>query len=141
MELLLNLVWLTIALAAAGVFHIRWQRNRRQGDPLTSRGWIALACVLVFLFFAISLTDDLHPELVMAEDSSWTRRNLPAVHGGAHCLSMSQYGPARSSAAELPILNSLPEIPFSSLEDGQQATALEPLIRTRSGRDPPLAVL
>jgi len=76
MELLLNLVWLAVALAGFGLWWTRWSRASRDGGtqwgPLRSA--IGLSCVLVLLFFAISLTDDLHAVPALAEDTRSTRR-------------------------------------------------------------------
>jgi hypothetical protein len=140
MELLLNLVWLVIALAAIGAFRMRPGRDRRARDSQPQKAWIALACILVLLFFAISLTDDLHPELVMMEDSSWTRRHSPVLHGGsAHSSGANDC--AHALVAELPGFNSLPPIALSDLAADEEATPLEPAVRAISDRGPPLLLL
>jgi hypothetical protein len=83
MELFLNILWVLIAVAGVGVWRVRWQRQSRIRRPEAWREWTAVACVLVVLFFAVSLTDDLHAELVFLEDCSTSRRYtncLDCVH-------------------------------------------------------------
>jgi len=67
MELLLNVFWLLLALTSVGVWRLKWSRGGRRESL---RGAIGLCCVLVLLFFAISLTDDLHEIPAVAEDTS-----------------------------------------------------------------------
>lgn len=77
MELFLNVVWLLVALAAIGYCWHRWSSPEgvAEGATLCQR-WVTLGCGLVLLFFVISLTDDLHPELASLEDSSSSKRVL-----------------------------------------------------------------
>src|SRR5579863_9517469 len=78
MELLLNLVWLVIALAA--IFLLRGNSRCRKGPSL--REWIALATFLFLLFPVISLTDDLHPEIALAEAATGKKHfQLLRAHG------------------------------------------------------------
>jgi len=73
MELLLNVFWLLLALTSVGVWRLKWSRGGRRESL---RGAIGLCCVLVLLFFAISLTDDLHEIPAVAEDTSSPCRPL-----------------------------------------------------------------
>lgn len=77
MELLLNLLWVGMALLAFCVF----LRNRTAASQLPSvpygRALLALACVLVLLFPFVSASDDLHPSQAVLEDA--TRRMQQAV--------------------------------------------------------------
>jgi len=78
MELLLNLFWLLVALAGIGLWWTRWSpanRSRRRW-PESLRSAVGLCCVLVLLFFAISLTDDLQQVPAIAEDSRTPRGPL-----------------------------------------------------------------
>src|SRR6185437_9246063 len=78
MEFVLNIVWLALALTATSYFGLQWHRagRRCRNERATWRNWVALCCVLVLLFFIISLTDDLHPELSNFEDGSSSRRAM-----------------------------------------------------------------
>lgn len=85
MELFLNLAWLAIALGSlawwwrrtVGVSH-HPHRRREALFPL-----LALVCALAVFFPVISVTDDLHAELAVMEDSSAWRRSGTFV-GGNH---------------------------------------------------------
>jgi hypothetical protein len=79
MESFLNILWVAIAAVAFGLWRTRWlhDRSERRRDPL--REWTAFACALVLLFFAVSLTDDLHSELVIFDECNASRRNSLAL--------------------------------------------------------------
>ena len=72
MEVLLNTIWLLVAIGA----FLLWRPERsRKARPSprprqTLSQFLALACALVLLFPVISLTDDLHAEQAAMEDSS-----------------------------------------------------------------------
>jgi|SRR5579871_944925 len=79
MESSLNIIWLLVAIGLVLVWRERWiaQRSHTQRRPMAE--WAALGCVLVFLFFAISLTDDLHQSVVVSDDVSSHRRQSPIL--------------------------------------------------------------
>lgn len=70
MELLLNLVWVLIA-AAALCWHLR-SAPKDGKQFLLALG--ALCCALLLLFPTISVSDDLHVQAIVTEDSSPTKR-------------------------------------------------------------------
>jgi hypothetical protein len=78
MELLLNILWMTLAVPAAWL----WLRDpacarssRRMGRM---RPMLLLGCVLVLLFPVVSATDDLHAMRPELEESSLSKRTLKA---------------------------------------------------------------
>ncbi len=73
MESFLNLLWLLLALLSFGLWRMKWCRGVWAES---FRGAVGLSCVLVLLFFAISLTDDLHEVPALAEDTSSPCRPL-----------------------------------------------------------------
>ena len=83
MELLLNIVWLLIA-GSALYWHLR-SAVRDRKPFLLALG--ALCCALLLLFPAISISDDLHFEAVLSEDSSPTKRIASTV---AHVVPVQQ---------------------------------------------------
>ncbi|MFZ0820747.1 MAG: hypothetical protein WAM91_11810 [Candidatus Acidiferrales bacterium] len=87
-EALLNLAWLVIAIATICVFRGVWRKRK----ATTLLEWVALGTFLFLLFPVISLTDDLHPELVLAEASTSKK----------HFLISSARGPATQSHASGP---------------------------------------
>lgn len=117
MELLLNLLWVTLALATTVIWRTRWARlplcTRR--SPLQQ--WTALGCELLFLFFAISMSDDLRAETVFTEDA----RQRPLVvsicldHSSHHGLVPYAGGgpmlPDRGDVGLLPVFQGLSSDP------------------------------
>lgn len=107
-ELLLNVLWLLVALAAIGYCWGHWPGAESEAQLHNDRfrKWVALACGLILLFFVISLTDDLHPELIALEDSSRSKRVLVGwanLHGAGN----SAKAVANHPSAILPDLPSL----------------------------------
>jgi len=70
MEFALNLVWLVLAIASVSLWSILWRRaffvRSRRADAFRSA--IGLLCVLLFMFYAISLSDDLYEMTVVVEE-------------------------------------------------------------------------
>ncbi|MGH9712518.1 MAG: hypothetical protein ACRD5M_04370 [Candidatus Acidiferrales bacterium] len=84
MESFLNILWLLIAVATITLWRMRWigQRHVVSRRPLLE--WTALACALVLLFFAVSLTDDLHSDVMLADDCFTGRRHTICAHSSQH---------------------------------------------------------
>lgn len=81
MELMLNLVWLTLALPAI------WMWRHESVCPADGcrlnriRPFLLLSCVLVLLFPVISATDDLHAMRQEIEESSSSKRMVKQAVG------------------------------------------------------------
>jgi hypothetical protein len=76
MELLLNLVWLTLALPAIWIWrHEPASVGHSRGHSRLGSSLI-LMCVLVLLFPVVSATDDLHPMRTEMEESSPFKRTV-----------------------------------------------------------------
>ena len=92
MELFLNLLWLLIALTALVAWRWEWKRHEcgRLHQPWEQ--WTAFACALVFLFFAVSLSDDLRAATILADDCTLGRHHSLswncgcAAHGDGHAV-------------------------------------------------------
>lgn len=133
MELLLNVVWITISLGVLCAF----MSSRRSPTWVAHipyvKALLALACGLMLLFPVISASDDLHPVQAVLEDAS--KRVQQAV---------GSVSPARASSP-LSILPSLLAIylffAFSALRPWRpQTLAVRTLNRDRvppDGRAPP----
>src|SRR5580698_6948388 len=83
MELLLNLVWVLLALPAY------WVWRRGAGARLARRVsslqcLLALGCGLVLLFPVISATDDLHAVRAEMEESSSSKRTVRQAGSDRH---------------------------------------------------------
>src|SRR2546426_1953964 len=88
MELLLNVFWFLLALLGIGLWWARRSRasqNRVEPRQLL-REAVSLGCVLVLLFFAISLTDDLHAVPAIAEESRSSRDRKSTRLNSSHLV-------------------------------------------------------
>jgi hypothetical protein len=138
MELLLNLVWLLMALPAYWL----WRRgaDARAARRITALQFLlALGCVLVLLFPVISATDDLHAMRAEMEESANSKH------------AMRQAGSERNSAW-VNRLQGPPALPASAVEAPLPkvgllelwVSSLAPLTRPsdlRAGRAPPHSFL
>jgi len=88
MELLLNLVWLLMAAGVLWTWRTRWVHQRQRRIGVSLREWTAVSVALILLFFAVSMSDDLHMEMALFEDSATSRRSsshsIEAQHPTAH---------------------------------------------------------
>lgn len=91
MELLLNFLW--FALAAAGLSALLHARHR---DAQNGRRFFvalfALVCAAALLFPAISITDDLHFNAFVVEDSTATKRSANAIAQAAPVAAVEWFG-------------------------------------------------
>jgi hypothetical protein len=113
MELLLNLLWVLIALATFVWWHRRVAATRRSLGRKWARAveMAALISALAILFPVISLTDDLHAEQFVMEDSNASRKNLKRFTAGG--------------GASVVKLHHQPAILFSALTPSGAAVFLE----------------
>jgi hypothetical protein len=74
MELLLNLLWLMLALPAVLIWRHDLTSARAAGRFSRSRSIVLLCCLLALLFPIVSATDDLHPLRIEIEESSASKR-------------------------------------------------------------------
>ena len=95
METILNLVWLGVTVAVLWLWHFRWKGARRKPGHDVRLEAVAMICILALLFPVISLTDDLHPEVIPVEASASKRSLslLAAQHarGNAHMATHQQF--------------------------------------------------
>ena len=137
MELLLNLAWLVISIVAILLLRGNWRR--RKGPTL--REWMALATFLFLLFPVISLTDDLHPEIALAEAATGKKHfQLLRAHG-PDSQPQSSHAPGVRAAI---FVNSF--LPALELESAGQFSLDVPIVsnapaKAISGRSPPSFLL
>ena len=84
METILNLVWLAVTVAAIWLWQFRWTVSRRNPTHSTRMEAAAMVCVLALLFPVISLTDDLHPEIMVVDAASGKRNACLIVANAPH---------------------------------------------------------
>jgi beta-lactamase regulating signal transducer with metallopeptidase domain len=87
MELLLNLIWVVLAVSAL----YAW--SRRRNHPQSRPHLIALICLLALLFPVISATDDLNAMRSEMEDSSPSKRSLKQAATGKTAWQQTIHNP------------------------------------------------
>jgi hypothetical protein len=93
LETTLNLIWLAVTLVALWLWRFRWTGGRRAPGHNVRLEAVAMVCILALLFPVISLTDDLHPEVIPVDATS-SKRALCLLaaqnaHGGHARISSS----------------------------------------------------
>ena len=141
MESFLTLLWVAIAAGAFCFWRTRWlqQRRERRREPL--REWTAFACAVVLLFFAVSLTDDLHSELITFDECSTSRRHSLSLTG-SHDMPPHRIPEGSSGIAVrlCPGLQNPPQF-IDRLDATKELLFFSVDSRAPFGRAPPLASL
>jgi hypothetical protein len=70
MELLLNLVWLALAMLSIALFVAKRRATAGKSHASQATALLALGCVLALLFPVVSASDDLHPTQAVLEDAT-----------------------------------------------------------------------
>lgn len=131
MELLLNLVWVALAIGLFLIFRRREQSSARPRGPRYG-ALIALAAVLLLLFPIISASDDLHPTQALTEEAT---RRAPHLTSPMH-FSAGNWTPTLLPVLLLGLLFALINLhPATSLQS--RACMLEGCRVSRDGRSPP----
>jgi hypothetical protein len=107
MESILNILWVVIALGALSVWRVYWSRDRRDERRNLFHEWTAIACALVLLFFAVSLTDDLHFNAALFDECSGSRRHAAVWSNPAADMHGAKMHAASAVAPELVRLDRL----------------------------------
>jgi hypothetical protein len=88
MELILNLLWLMLALPAIWLWQRHLTRPGNRNMVSAVRALLLLSCVLILLFPVISATDDLHPmRPEMEEEPGISKRIVKAAADRFHSRS------------------------------------------------------
>jgi hypothetical protein len=141
MEAFLNLLWVLIALGALGAWRGCWMREQREGrrDPI--REWAAVVCALVLLFFAVSLSDDLHASPMLLDESAGGRRHSMMRNAGQPAPDSSSHVAAHSVALNAGCFLASPSCRFVSIALFEDVRSISLLTGVSSGRAPPLTSL
>jgi len=138
MELMLNLVWITLAVGAFGTL-ARIQFTSAQKDCIPGardvKALLALSCVLVLLFPIVSASDDLHPSQAVLEDA--TKRVQQGIASldvpvGPRSAALVPVVFVASTWCRLSLLGMIQPAPI-------KAQVLYPGHRLQDGRSPPSA--
>lgn len=81
MELLLNILWLMLALPAVFIWRRQSACARSSGKQCRSRSFVLLGCLLALLFPVVSASDDLHPISAEIEESGPFKRTVKQSPG------------------------------------------------------------
>jgi hypothetical protein len=137
MELLLNLLWVLLALPAYWL----WRRDAgaRLGRRVSSlQCLLALGCALVLLFPVISASDDLHVMRAEMEDSSISKRTVRQAGSDRNSAWVSRLqGPAVAVASAM---LAAPEVGRLEVSVTAEAPLARPCV-FRGGRAPPVFLL
>jgi hypothetical protein len=141
MELFLNFLWVLIAVFGLSVWRVCWAPER-SGRRAPLQEWTAIVAALVFLFFAVSLSDDLHSDLVLEESASGRRQTMAlasahsAPEGVKHTSPAAVAGDIVLPQAWFPTFQCIGSVNIFD----QALTAYHPSGRP-SGRAPPTSAL
>jgi hypothetical protein len=139
MEIVLNILWVLLALGGVAVWRTCWARERRIHRHAPWREWTAFVCALVLLFFVVSLTDDLHANLIVLEDCGASRRQVHSV-SAASVWPQSDHFPTGQGFAVIPTPAYFPDLEFQPLlVSVLNSLPAPPALQAHSGRAPPVA--
>lgn len=140
MEIVLNILWLLLALGGVAVWRTRWARERRPHRHAPWREWTAVTCASVLLFFVVSLTDDLHPDPIVLEDCRASRRQVHSV-SAAPVWKQSGHFPTGPGVGMISSPAHLPHFAFRPLFIPEpNLFSSTPELQAHSGRAPPVAI-
>lgn len=135
MELLLNLIWLTLATGALLGF-VRGQRGSARMTQVSYRkSLVALACAVVLLFPIVSASDDLHPAQAVVEEATKRIQLAVAPLHSARSSAPLFMLPAISALCMMPALVVLRPVRFPAAK----TRVLDGAIAVSAGRAPPSA--
>ncbi len=142
MELVLNITWMLLACATLCIWRTRWVHERNRTLPHSLREWTAVSVALILLFFAVSMSDDLHPEMMLFEDSARSRRSS-SLSVDAHHSPLHSGSPRHTTVPAVVVALFAPENPRVSRT---AVLDLEPAGlcfdgQSESCRAPPLSLL
>lgn len=133
MELLLNLVWLTLASLAFCAFTRRRATSVWRSHASHRTALLALACTLILLFPVVSASDDLHPTQAVLEDATKRVQQMVAPF---HVGSIGSSAPMILALLALFLLSALVVLQ-EWLPDAVEARSLSRSRDPLSGRSPP----
>ncbi|MGB6431297.1 MAG: hypothetical protein WBF06_11995 [Candidatus Acidiferrales bacterium] len=98
METFLNLVWVLLVAVALCVWQRRWVREKGASRRNPLQEWTAFVCVMILMFYVVSMTDDLHPEILLCDGCS-TGRRTALLRCSANRAPGSRCAPSSASVA------------------------------------------
>src|SRR5579862_2272152 len=138
LEALLNIAWLVVSLGAVWLWRYRWTLSRRDPRHSTKMEAVAMVCALALLFPVISLTDDLHPEIIAVDAASGKRNACLIAASAPHVRAATVSSGIRTAVGV--ISTPLAGINLSSAAIAPLSKPFDPdsLGNTSAGRSPPI---
>jgi hypothetical protein len=140
METTLNLIWVAITVAAIWLWRFRWSVSHENPRHSTRIEIVAMVCVLALLFPVISLTDDLHPEIVPADTVSSKRNHCLLVASNSHVGKSKPLLHAQDFYAVLPHSSWKPQVIFTRTSSTGISFQIDSAASLGNGRAPPSRV-
>src|SRR6266849_9063576 len=109
METILNLVWLGVALTSTALWFLRGSLCKRNPTVRIRAEIIAMGCAILLLFPVISLTDDLHPEILAVDAVSGKRNGVSLI---AHTARPHEPAPKAGIHSQTGVIPSSTESPL-----------------------------
>lgn len=136
LESCLNLLWLTIVLIATLWWRIHYSRQGVTQGP-SKRRYISLGCSYLLLFFAVSMTDDLHAEALVTLSTDH-RHMIASTCQDHHFSSQSGTSAPTTPLAVLPNRATVdrPRF-FDKVSIAEEVSHSGPANRHLSARSPP----
>jgi hypothetical protein len=137
METVLNLTWLAITLAGVWLWRFRWVTSRGNQRGRIFPEAVAIVCLLTLLLPVISLTDDLHPEVMMVECASAKRNLSVLIARGPHASYTGATRQVHSAMALLMRPLAQPGLMATNLEIDVRIPQVMSSVSIPLGRSPP----
>ena len=137
METVLNLIWLATVVAGVWLWRFRWAASRGNQRGRIFPEAVAIVCLLVLLLPVISLTDDLHPEIMMVECASAKRNLSVLIAGGPHASCTGATRQVHSAMALLMRPLAQPGLMAADLEIDVRIPQAMSSVSIPLGRSPP----
>lgn len=144
MELVLNLVWVCVAIAGIlAQMAVLTRGSAASGRRISCwRKIVAMGCALVILFFVISMTDDLHGQEVLVEERRLSRITMTSPAGVLGVAASLRPISLHFHLFFPPAGFSAPSLAMNWLLKASESSSLPPIEReTLRSRAPPLSLI
>jgi hypothetical protein len=139
MELLLNLVWLLLALPGYWLWRKRAAGGRQEHAFTGLQCLLALGCMLILLFPVISATDDLHAMRCEVEEPGMNKRTVRQAGSDKNPSGVNRLQPPPAAVTSAVSL-AAPETGWHKVSVAYLAPTVAPCV-CRFGRAPPFFFL
>jgi len=137
METTLNLLWVIVSFVSVGLWAFRWRAVWSVARSRVLAEAIALGCALVLLFPSISVTDDLHPEIVAVDAALGKRRISQLITHASHNEAAAAQWKSHLSFAVLPCLGTPCDLTVAAVVFSEPVASPLSYSSTLHGRSPP----